>query len=346
MPISSAQNYSLMMKRFIILLLSIGALLPAFAQKPVAVIGFYNVENLFDTEDDPDINDEDFLPEGSNQWTADRYQDKLFKLSKVIEAMAGGPDILGLCEIENRRVIEDLLATEKLRDKGYQIVHFDSPDRRGIDVALVYKARMFRPFATQIIPLKDPTNPDFYTRDMLLVKGLFLGDTLTVIVNHWPSRRGGKEDMRLEAGKVLRQAVDSIQGINPSAKMVLMGDFNDDPTNNSIRKYLRAHGDEKKLAPGELYNTSYATHKKGYGTLAYQGAWNLFDQLIISPSLLKGNSTNYYYLPSSFTVFAPKWMQVPDGRFKGSPFRSFSFGAYVGGYSDHYPVYMVIAVDE
>jgi predicted extracellular nuclease len=335
-----------MLYRFLLTLWIAFYLLPAHAQKPVAVIGFYNVENLFDTEDDPDSNDEDFLPEGVNQWTPERYQDKLAKLSKVIEAMAGGPDILGLCEIENRRVIEDLIATEKLRDMGYQIVHFDSPDRRGIDVALIYKPRMFRPFYSNTIALKDPTNPEFYTRDMLLVKGLFLGDTLTVVVNHWPSRRGGKEDMRLEAGKVLRHAVDSIQRANPSSKILLMGDFNDDPTNNSIRKYLRAHGDEKKLADGELYNTAFATHKKGYGTLAYQGAWNLFDQLIISQSLLKGVSTNYYYFPGSFTVFAPKWMQVPEGRFKGSPFRSFSFGAYVGGYSDHYPVYLVIAVDE
>ena len=308
------------------------------SSKGVGVIGFYNVENLFDTEDDESIWDEEFLPEGRNKWTEERYQNKLKNISRVIQEMSNGPDILGLSEIENRKVIEDLIATPVLKNKGYGIVHFDSPDGRGIDVALVYRANRFKPFAVNRIPLVDPNEPDFKTRDMLWVKGLYLEDTLHVCVVHWPSRRGGKQEKRALAGQVLKSRVDSVQAINPDAKIVLMGDFNDDPTNKSMKKMLGANRSREE---GFLYNTTTALFKKGYGTLTYRGAWNLFDQIIVSPSLLKENAVNYHYMDDSFSIVAAEWMQ--DKENGGGPYRNYSRGAYQNGYSDHFPVYIIIA---
>ncbi|MEQ8926595.1 MAG: endonuclease/exonuclease/phosphatase family protein [Fulvivirga sp.] len=304
---------------------------------PIGTIGFYNLENLFDTEDDPEINDEEYLPTGEREWTEERYQSKLENMSRVIADMAFGPDIVGLCEVENRKVIEDLIQTDHLKLKRYQIVHFNSPDARGIDVALIYKQGRFTPFDVRSIRFKDPADKDFRTRDILWVKGLFNGDTLHVAVNHWPSRRGGKEDKRLIAAEILRKAVDSVQNINPEAKIVLMGDFNDDPSNKSVKKVLMADNKEKKLENGMLYNASGDTFKDGLGTLFYRGAWNLFDQIIISQSLLKGQATNYYYIPNSFKVFAGEYMRETKGQNQGAPFRTFSYGVYQNGFSDHYP---------
>ncbi|NJM93840.1 MAG: endonuclease/exonuclease/phosphatase family protein, partial [Cytophagales bacterium] len=162
----------------------------------VHTIGFYNLENLFDTEDDPEKNDEDFTPEGRNQWTGERYRQKLDNMAKVMAGIGHGndPELIGLCELENRRVIEDLVQHPTLAAKRYQIVHFESPDRRGIDVALVYKPQVFQPFATAQVEISFPGEPDYKTRNALVVSGLMEKDTLTLIVNHWPSRRGGGED--------------------------------------------------------------------------------------------------------------------------------------------------------
>ena len=306
--------------------------------KGIGVIGFYNVENLFDTKDDPDIRDEEYLPGGKNQWDEERYQNKLTNISKVINEMSGGPDILGLSEIENRKVIEDLVATPLLKNKRYGIVHFNSPDRRGIDVALIYRSSRFTPFEVNRIPLIDESEPNFKTRDMLWVKGLYLGDTLHVCVVHWPSRRGGKQEKRILAGQVLKSRVDSVKAINPNSKIILMGDFNDDPPNKSMKKMLGANQSREKES---LFNTSTATFKKGYGTLSYRGAWNLFDQIIVSPSLLKENSSQYHYMDNSFSIVGPEWMQ--DRENGGAPYRNFSYGAYQNGYSDHFPVYIIIA---
>ena len=306
---------------------------------PIGVIGFYNVENLFDTEDDPEIRDEEFLPEGRNNWTEEKYQRKLINMSNVIKEMSGGPDILGLSEIENRKVVEDLTKTPALKNLQYGIVHFDSPDRRGIDVALIYKASKFKPFDVNRIPLVDDSEPNFKTRDMLWVKGLYYGDTLHVCVVHWPSRRGGKQDKRLLAGKVLRSRVDSVLAINPESKIILMGDFNDDPSNKSIKKEL---GADLSRDADKLYNTSFSTFKKGYGTLMFRGVWNMFDQIIVSPALLKENKSGYFYKDNTFSIVAMEWMQVKDSG--GQPKRTFSRGVYYeDGYSDHYPVYIILA---
>lgn len=338
--------YKMNKRSFILLLSLLASYQLTHAQvKGIGTIGFYNLENLFDTEDDPTINDEEFLPTGKNQWNEERYANKIKNMSRVIADMAGGVDILGVSEVENRKVLEDLVQSPKLKGKQYQIVHFDSPDRRGIDVALLYRNRAFKPFATNKISFNDPQDPEFRTRDILWVKGLYHGDTLHVAVNHWPSRRGGKEDKRLMAAALLRKAVDSVQAINPNAKIVIMGDLNDDPTNKSVKKVLLAGGKINKLEPGMLFNTSADTFRKGYGTLYYRGAWNLFDQIIVSQSLLEGNSTNYHYVNDSFMVYAAEYMRQHSGEDKGAPFRTFSYGAYKNGYSDHYPAFIVIGKD-
>jgi endonuclease/exonuclease/phosphatase family metal-dependent hydrolase len=322
-------------------LLFVCALTSTFAQQPQApsqaIVGFYNLENLFDTVDDPKTIDEEFLPNGTNQWTEERYAIKLTNMSKVISGFA--PDILGVGEIENRKVLEDLTKQPGIAAKRYQIVHFDMNDDRGVDVALLYRATVFKPFSIKKLVIKVPDEPGFKTRDILWVKGLFLGDTLHVAVNHWPSRRGGKEDGRLAAAGVLRKAVDSVLAINPKANIVMLGDFNDDPNNRSIRKILLASDDDQKK--NTLVNAAEPTFKKGYGTLAFNGAWNLFDQIIISSALT--NQTGVDYVPESFTIYALREMIVPNGKYKGTPNRTFSGGVFnPGGYSDHFPTFILL----
>jgi predicted extracellular nuclease len=302
-----------------------------------AVIGFYNIENLFDTEDDPAINDADFLPDGMYKWTEERYKIKLNNMSKVIAAMR--PDVLGLGEVENRKVLEDLVLHPNIAGQRYQIIHFNMRDERGIDVAMIYKPNVFKPFSITRVPIVDPAEPDFKTRDVLWVKGLCMGDTIHVAVNHWPSRRGGKEDKRLVAGKAVRDAVDSVLAVNPQSNIIIMGDLNDDPNNKSIKKILLASDDKDKK--NTLVNTSEPTFKKGYGTLAYNGAWNLFDQIIISSNLT--NKTGIDYFEDSFTVFAQRWMQESTGKYKGMPMRTFRGTEFNSeGFSDHLPVYILI----
>jgi predicted extracellular nuclease len=302
-----------------------------------AIVGFYNLENLFDTVDDPKTIDEEFLPNGTNNWTDERYATKLANMSKVIAGFY--PDILGVSEIENRKVLEDLVTHPNIAAKRYQIIHFDMTDARGVDVALLYRGSVFKPFSIKKLTIKKPDEPDFKTRDILWVKGLFLGDTLHVAVNHWPSRRGGKEDARLIAAQVLRKAVDSVLAINPKANIVMLGDFNDDPNNRSIKKILMANDDEQKK--NTLINAAEPTFKKGYGSLAFNGAWNLFDQIMISAAL--NDQTGVDYSPETFTVFAQRWMFVESGKYKGTPQRTFSSGVFnPEGYSDHFPVFILL----
>jgi predicted extracellular nuclease len=314
----------------------LGALCPFYTNAQSHVIAFYNVENLFDTIDHPLVIDEEFLPDGANKWSNVRYQQKLQNISKIIARM--NPDIIGLCEIENRTVLEDLVKHPNLAGKRYQIAHIDMDDARGVDVALLYRPSVFKPFLIKKIAIKDPAEPAFKTRDILWVKGLFNKDTLHVAVNHWPSRRGGKEDKRLIAATTLKHAVDSVLKKNPAANIVMMGDFNDDPANRSIKKILLA-----KNASGQevLFNAAEPTFKKGYGTLGFNGAWNLFDQMIISHGL---STSKVKYVPQSFTIFKQPDMQEPAGKYRGFPRRTFVSGRYdPEGYSDHFPVFIVLA---
>jgi predicted extracellular nuclease len=313
-----------------------------YSQDKYAILGFYNLENLFDTEDDPNTDDREFLPKGSNQWTVERYEQKLSNMARVIADMK--PDILGVCEIENRRVLEDLIKTPALAARKYQIVHFESPDPRGVDVALLYRPSVFKPFEAFPYSLRFyEQDPKFKTRDHLVVRGLFAGkDTLTIIVNHWPSRRGGKEDARAAAGKTVRFLVDSLSKNFPRAKIAIMGDLNDDPSDVSVKKHLNADVG-KKLKAQTLYNPLFELFKQGHGTLAYNGAWNLFDQIIITQSMLRKNEPATY-LDKSARIFRAEYLFNNDGQYKGQPFRTFSMGKFINGYSDHLPVYILLSL--
>ncbi|MEZ5044242.1 MAG: endonuclease/exonuclease/phosphatase family protein [Saprospiraceae bacterium] len=316
----------------------------------VGAIGFYNFENLFDTADDPRIKDEEFTPKGANNWTPELYQQKLENLAKVVAEMGtdvtpDGMGILGVAEVENRKVLEDFVAHPKLRDRKYQIVHFDSPDFRGIDVALLYQAKYFSVETARAIPLAlfEDNGTRKYTRDILMVSGSFDGDPIHVFVNHWPSRSGGAsatQAYRNAAALKVKILSDSLMQLDPKAKIVIMGDLNDDPSSPSVKKVLGAKAKTTAVKEKGFFNPMYTNFKKGLGTLAYRDAWNLFDQIIISEGLVNAPDTTYRFY--SARVFSPNYLYQKTGHFKGYPFRSFSGNTYIGGYSDHFPVYIFL----
>jgi len=319
----------------------------------IRTIAFYNVENLFDYEDDPLTWDNDWTPNGKNNWTKENYEDKLSKLSKVISEIGSDitgtvPDIIGLAEIENRRVLEDLFSQPELAKHDYGIIHYDSPDRRGIDVALIYKKDRFIPKfqkAYELI-LYNVFNPEKrnYTRDQLLVSGLLDKEEIHFIVNHWPSRYGGEKisrASRVKAAQLNRKIIDSIFSEDPYAKIITMGDFNDNPTDKSILKVLDAKIDQKNITLKGLYNPMGKMYKRGLGTLTSQDAWHLFDQIIISTELAKKDDYTTYRMYKA-GIFNKSYLQVQRGRYKGYPFRMFRNGGYTGGYSDHFPVFIYL----
>lgn len=318
----------------------------------VRTIAFYNVENLFDTEDNPFTFDDDRTPTGKDVWTEEKYKDKLKKLSRVIadiglENAKLPPAIIGVCEIENLKVLEDLVNEPLLLEQNYGIVHFDSPDRRGIDVGLLYQKSMFTPQNMHsrrllIYEMDDPSKR-VYTRDQLVVTGLFEGEPMHFIVNHWPSRSGGEARSsykRESAARLNRKIVDSLYHIDPYSKIIIMGDFNDDPTNKSIKKVLGTKAFKEKTEVQELYNPMENMLKLGLGTLAYRDGWNLFDQIIISQPFLNNDYSSYQFFKAG--IFNPEYLLTPSGQFKGYPFRSYDYGGYTGGYSDHFPVYIYL----
>lgn len=320
----------------------------------IASIAFYNLENLFDTINQKSVRDEDFTPEGLNRWNAERYKQKLENMSKVIAQIGdenipiNGPAIIGLSELENRSVLEDLIKHPNLKDRNYQIVHYDSPDRRGIDVALIYKPELFKVLNTKSVRLNIEGRDNFYTRDQLVVSGIFDTDTLHLIVNHWPSRSGGEKrsrPLRNAAAKLSRSIADSIFAISPKAKIIIMGDLNDDPTNKSLTQFLKAKSSPEDLKNDtDLYNPMYALYKKGIGSLAYRDSWNLFDQLIISKNLVDDKSSYHFYAAK---VFNKRFLLQKEGRYKGYPNRTFAGGVYnKDGYSDHFPVYIYIVKEK
>lgn len=320
-------------------------------QYKVNTIAFYNVENLFDYEDDPITFDDDRTPEGKDHWTQEIYEAKLANMAKVIseigEDVTGtSPAIIGVSEIENRRVLEDLLNQEPLVKKDYGIVHFDSPDRRGIDVALLYQKKLFTPTnykAYELVIYDDQDrNKRIYTRDQLLVSGMLDGEKIHVIVNHWPSRSGGEarsRPKRIKAAELNKQIMDSLFSEDPYAKIITMGDLNDDPTNESVKDILKAKNDRENMKIKELYNPMEDMFKQGLGTLAYRDGWNLFDQIIISTELAKKDYSSYRFYKAG--IFNKSYLATPRGQYKGYPFRSFVNG-YTGGYSDHFPVFIYL----
>ena len=314
----------------------------------IRAVAFYNVENLFDTENDSLTLDDDRTPEGKDGWTQERYEQKVANIAKVLSQIGTvttqtSPDIIGLCEIENKKVLEDLVSHPNLQKMNYGIVHFDSPDERGIDVAFIYKRAVFLPtsFQSRRLLLQNVDGERDYTRDQLVVGGLLDDEQIYCIVNHWPSRSGGvarSKPKRLAAAKLNKRIIDSILEIDQSAKIISMGDLNDDPINDSHRKILKTNGNQKNLEENDLFNPMEKLFSKGIGSLAYRDKWNLFDQIYFTANLLEKEGGSYRFWKAN--VFTATYLFSKKGKYKGYPFRTYAGGNYTGGYSDHFPVYM------
>jgi len=305
---------------------------------------FYNVENLFDTINDPDTNDDEFTPESSKEWGSERYQDKLSKLSQVLTTPSEkNPLFIGLAEIENRFVVLDLIQTGRLANTKYRIAHFDSPDQRGIDVALAFDLERFFLLHSEAIKVEIEEDKNFKTRDILYVKGLLKDSVeLHVFVNHWSSRRGGQkesEHKRVLAAQNLKRKSDSILDIDANANIIFMGDFNDYPTNTSISEVLGAKSIEKANT-NDFVNLLAPQHSEGKGTHNYRGEWGALDQIIISPSLkneegLEVKDKEAYILYEDFLLY-----EHPSG--DKTPSKTYGGPNYYGGYSDHLPIYFYL----
>ncbi len=317
------------------------------------VIAFYNLENLFDTINDAGVRDGEFTPTGSKEWTSERYESKLVNMAKVIADIGGdqgmpGPSIIGLCEMENRNVLEDLIKKQSLKDQNYNIVHVDSPDKRGIDVALLYKPNVFEVQQTHAYPLlvlDSDSGKRVFTRDQLLVSGLLGGDKIHVIVNHWPSRYGGSDSskpFRKAAALLNRHIIDSLLNIDKHAKIITMGDLNDNPTDESVLVHLRAHANRDQLKKDDLFNPLAINFSNKKGTLYYRGNWDLFDQMVISQGWLRGKDG--YGYDSAYIYYKPYLLQQ-EGKYKDYLLRTYGGKDYLNGYSDHLPVYMVVSAN-
>ncbi len=312
-------------------------------EKKFAVYGvaFYNLENLFDTKKDSIINDEEYTSEGANAWDENKYKNKLNNMAYVLNQLGGkylpqGPAVIGVSEVENRGVLEDLVKTNEFAQRGYEIVHYDSPDFRGIDVALLYNPKLFTVESSKAIPFKVTDNPNFKTRDQLLVTGYLAGEKIHVIVAHWPSRRGGKQsDYRERAAALGKTIIDSLYKVDPNSKVFYMGDLNDDPFDKSVSKVIGAKRNQADVEEGGMFNPFWNILDSGVGSLAYNGSWNLFDQIMVSNNLVGTDRTNLKFWKAE--VFNKDFLINQDGQFKGYPKRTFSKGIWLNGYSDHLP---------
>lgn len=345
-----------MRKTGILLIFSLLSILLLSAQnKKVAVysIAFYNLENLFDTIHQEGVNDYEFTPTGTYKWNNYKYYNKLNNLSHAISQLAlqycpEGPAVIGVSEVENRSVLEDLVRTGRLADRNYQIVHYDSPDRRGIDVGLLYNPDLFELESSKSFRLNMPEYPDMKTRDPLLVTGRLAGERFHFIVNHWPSRLGGQKESspkREGAAALVKQITDSLLQADPESKVVIMGDLNDDPGDRSTKIVLNAKKKQEDVQPGGLYSPFWSILDKGIGTLAYKGNWNLFDQIIISSNLLGKDRSDLKFWKAE--VFNRDFLKQQEGKYKGYPKRTHAAGVYLNGYSDHFPtiIYLVKEVN-
>ncbi len=342
------------MKKIILsLFIGLGIHQAAMAQQKnyqINAVAFYNLENLFDTEDDPNNwGDDEFLPNGKMRYTEAIYQKKLQNLAKVLSEIAtdkipDGPAFIGVAEIENEKVLQDLVKQPKLKDRAWRVVHFESNDYRGIDVGLLYNPKYFKVIDAQSLPVDlSVDGKKETTRDILYVTGILGGDTVAVFVNHWPSRRGGEAASawkRMKAASICKEIINAKVKENPNYKAIIMGDLNDDPVSPSVANTLGASDNKAKLKPGGLYNPWTAFYKKGIGTLGYGDSWNLFDQIIISQAFLNKNVGGWQYFKAE--IFNPNYLKSNFGRYKGYPHRSFSNDSWIDGYSDHFPTYIYL----
>lgn len=304
-------------------------------------VAFYNVENLFDTIDDANINDESYLPDSKLAWNSERYNHKLDNLSKVMKSIdtIGFPALFGLCEVENIDVIEDLINHVNLRKAEYSIIHKNSPDARGIDVALLYKPDIFKPITTKFIVPEFPVEANIKTRDILYSKGVInKNDTLHIFINHWVSRWGGQkktEPFRINIANTIKRLTDSILDQQPLANIIIAGDLNDNPSDTSILKVLKALEFSNKPVNKALYNLSLREFQNGTGSLYYR-SWDMFDQIIVSTSMVTGRNGLKISSPDQI-VFKKEWMLYQPKEGPARPSRT-SSGRYFGGYSDHLPI--------
>ncbi len=314
-------------------------------------IGFYNLENLFDTINDPTLrNNDEFSPEGKNKWGTMKYTAKLKNMSYAISQIGvtsltpEGVAILGVSEIENRKVLEDLVAQPSIAERNLQIVHHDGPDRRGVDCALLYNPKYFTVTSWKSIPFTIEDRPTFKSRDQLLVTGVLAGEEVHVIVNHWPSRYGGEvssRPLRVAAAELSKAISDSLLAINPNAKIVIMGDLNDDPTNVSCSEVLNAKQYISEVEKGGMYNTMWPIFADGNGSLGYQDTWCLYDQIIVSYDWLGNDFSSLKFVKPE--VFNKAFLTEQTGKRKGYPKRTHASGVWLNGFSDHYPTLIYVA---
>ncbi len=327
------------MKRIVIVICFSFLVKSSYAQQDFTV-AFYNVENLMDTLDNPHTLDNDFLPQGKYKWNSARYKKKVSSIAKVIAKLGDvdGPELIGLSEIENKNVVKDLTNSKELKSHGYLLVHYDSPDQRGIDVALLYKAKSFQLISSRVYSAAFLTIKS-HTRDMLLVKGMVGKDTVFLLVNHWPSRRKGKaesEDKRIAVSIMVREVVDSILQKSAIAKIIVMGDFNDEPFDRSIAIELNTTA-ESNSKKDELFNPFYNLSRAGEGSVNYSHKWNMFDQIMLSNGFFSDKRGGLVYKQAF--VYHPSWLHYQQNS-KNGPYRTFMGSDYKGGYSDHFPVYI------
>ncbi|MDX1314938.1 MAG: endonuclease/exonuclease/phosphatase family protein [Eudoraea sp.] len=316
----------------------------------VRTIAFYNLENLFDTHNDSLSFDDARTPKGKDRWTRNRYLQKIGNLAKVIsligqETRTTGPDIIGLCELENAEVIRDVFKHDYLLNQDYGFIHYESPDERGIDVALAYKKSSFTSFShkSHRLLLENEKGYRDYTRDLLVVGGMLESDELYILVNHWPSRSGGERrssPYREAAARLNIQVLDSIRRLSPNSSIIIMGDFNDNPTNRSIKHILRTRDDPSELKEDELFNPMEKLYRKGIGSLGYRDQWHMFDQILLSKKLASPNPNHYFLWKAG--VFNPPFLITKHGPYAGYPKRTYASGIYQNGFSDHFPVFIYL----
>lgn len=325
----------------------------SYAQKSSfkpAVIGFYNLENLYDTVNNTMIDDEEFLPNSQRHYNTRVYFDKIDRLSTVISELGTsinpeGLALLGVAEIENDTVLTDIVKSKNLKARGWKFVHYNSPDVRGVDVAMFYNPKYFTPLHSEPLFVKLPggSKDSYFTRDVLYVKGMLDGDTIHVFVNHWPSRSGGEErsiPARAAAAGTAKRVIDSLMNVNPDSKVVLMGDLNDDPISPSMTKVINAKGSIKDVKRSGIYNPWMSFYKQGLGTIAYQDSWGLFDQIVISQAWLDKEQSGYHYYKAN--IYNPEYLVQQTGKYHGYPKRTWDGMTYNYGYSDHFPTILVM----
>jgi len=304
-------------------------------------IGFYNLENFFDTVDDPKTLDNPFTPKGFMHWVSKYYFNKAKKIGYVISRLGVEetqkiPALVGLGEVENKTVLNDLIKSKHLRKHDLGFVHFESEDRRGMDVALLYDKKQFELLESKPHPLTLYTNKGapYKTRDILYCRGLLANEEIHILINHWPSRREGdiaSSHKRRLASEQLREIINYIQYEEDSAKIIVMGDFNTDPNDESIKN---------EVVYKDFFNPSEAIFKQQLGSLSHQKKWHLFDQLIFSKNFSSPTNQQLYF--TEMKIFSPEYLKNWHGKAKGLPFRTYIGNSYKGGYSDHFPVYATL----